>query len=82
MFKKVLTGIIRVYQRFVSPDTGLLRVFFPFGACRYHPTCSEYGYLSIKEHGVLVGSYYAIKRILRCNPLSDGGYDPIIKKRK
>lgn len=82
MFKKLLTSSIKAYQKTISPDTGILKVFFPFGACRYYPTCSEYGSQSIKEHGSVKGVYYAIKRILRCNPLSAGGYDPIIKKQK
>jgi len=82
MLKKLLTCTIKIYQKIISPDTGLLKVFFPFGACRYYPTCSEYGRQSIKEHGGIRGTFYTIKRILRCNPLSDGGYDPIIKKQK
>ncbi|MBL7021972.1 membrane protein insertion efficiency factor YidD [Patescibacteria group bacterium] len=80
MFKKISLYLIRGYQKLLSPDTGILKVLFPFGACRYYPTCSEYGHQSIKEHGTIKGIIYTIWRILRCNPLSKGGYDPIIKK--
>ena len=82
MLKKPFAGLIRIYQKTISPDTGLLKIFFPFGACRYYPTCSEYGRLSIKENGIIKGFIYTIYRVLRCNPLSKGGYDPIIKKEK
>jgi uncharacterized protein len=72
--------LIKIYQMIFSPDTGLVKSFYPFGVCRYYPTCSEYGRQSIQKYGVTMGSLYALGRILRCNPLSKGGYDPIIKK--
>lgn len=45
--------------------------------CRFHPSCSEYAAQSVLKHGVFVGVALGIRRILRCNPLSSGGYDPI-----
>jgi putative membrane protein insertion efficiency factor len=45
--------------------------------CRYHPTCSEYTAQCIHKHGVFAGIAYGIRRILRCNPFTSGGYDPI-----
>ena len=58
---------IRLYQRLVSP-------LFP-ASCKYHPTCSEYAALAIRERGVIVGGAMAVWRLLRCNPWSHGGVD-------
>ena len=80
MLKDLFANIIKIYQRTLSPDTGFMKIFFPYGACRYYPTCSEYGRQSVQEHGAIKGSGYAIRRVLCCNPLAKGGYDPIIKK--
>ena len=66
--KKVLLFLIDCYQK------------IPFSShkqCRFTPTCSEYAKESIETYGSLQGSYLAIKRILRCNPFSSYGYDPI-----
>ena len=60
---------IRFYQRFISP--ALPR------RCKYHPTCSEYAVQSIRTYGVLRGLVLAAWRLLRCNPWSHGGYDPV-----
>ena len=60
---------IRFYQRFISP--ALPR------RCKYHPTCSEYAVQSIRSYGVLKGLVLAAWRLLRCNPWSHGGYDPV-----
>lgn len=80
MFKKVFDKTIKIYQKTLSPDSGWLKGFFPKGVCRYYPTCSEYSRQSVCEHGLIRGGLYSIKRVLKCNPLSKGGYDPIIKK--
>ena len=48
--------------------------------CRYLPTCSEYSLESLKEHGIIKGSYLSIKRISHCHPLGGHGYDPVPKK--
>jgi uncharacterized protein len=58
---------IRLYQRLLSP-------LFP-ASCKYHPTCSEYAALAIREHGLLRGGAMASWRLLRCNPWSHGGVD-------
>jgi uncharacterized protein len=60
---------IRVYQRVISP--ALPR------RCRYHPTCSAYAVQAIGAYGILRGSVLAAWRLLRCNPFSLGGYDPV-----
>jgi uncharacterized protein len=46
-------------------------------ACRFQPTCSQYAVEAIKKHGFARGGWLAVKRIVRCNPLSEGGYDPV-----
>ena len=60
---------IRLYQRFISP--GLPR------RCKYEPTCSAYAAQAVREYGILRGLVLASWRLLRCNPWSHGGYDPI-----
>ena len=59
---------IRLYQRLVSP-------FLPANTCKYHPSCSEYAVLAIRDRGVLRGVPLAVWRLLRCNPWSHGGVD-------
>ncbi|WP_066645514.1 membrane protein insertion efficiency factor YidD [Christensenella timonensis] len=67
--KKVILALIRFYRRAISP---YLRP-----CCRYTPTCSQYAIEAVTKYGALKGSFLAIKRILRCNPLFPGGYDPV-----
>lgn len=71
--KYILIGCISVYQ--MLP----LRVH---DRCKYIPTCSNYAIEAINEYGCIKGLILAIKRIIRCNPLSKGGYDPLIKEKK
>ena len=65
-----LLVLIRVYQKFISPA-------LPGNTCRFYPSCSHYGYQAIYKFGVLKGLYLASKRIIRCNPFNEGGYDPV-----
>jgi uncharacterized protein len=67
--RAALIAPIRFYQRFISP--ALPR------RCKYHPTCSEYAVQAIRTYGVLRGLVLAVWRLLRCNPWSHGGYDPV-----
>ncbi len=69
LFKLLVINFIKIYQRFVSP-------FFP-SSCKFSPSCSKYGIEAINKYGVLKGSVLTVKRILKCNPWSKGGYDPI-----
>jgi putative membrane protein insertion efficiency factor len=64
-----LQRFIRGYQRFISPLLG--------NNCRYHPTCSHYAFEALERHGAIRGSWLAIKRIARCHPWHEGGYDPV-----
>jgi hypothetical protein len=66
-------ALIRLYQRRISP-------LLP-QRCRYHPTCSAYAVQAIETFGILRGCVLAAWRILRCNPFSHGGYDPIEAQR-
>lgn len=61
--------LIRFYQYAISP-------WLP-STCRYTPTCSSYSIQALKKHGILKGSFYAIRRILSCNPWGGHGYDPV-----
>ncbi len=63
------------YRRVISPDTGLLRAWFPFGCCRFYPSCSRYAEDSIVERGLLQALPLIVWRLLRCNPWSQGGVD-------
>jgi putative membrane protein insertion efficiency factor len=70
VLRRILLAPIRWYRRVLSP---MKRT----STCRYLPTCSEYAIESIETRGPVIGSLKAIWRILRCNPLFRGGYDPV-----
>lgn len=72
---KVSQKIIRIYQHTLSPDHGVLKVLYPYGCCRFYPTCSEYAYQAVGRYGVLRGGVLTMKRLGRCNPWSRGGID-------
>lgn len=73
VFKPYIKGffmrLIILYQKYLSKHT-----------CLYNPTCSEYTLRAINNHGVIIGLILGIWRILRCNPFSKGGYDPVPEK--
>ncbi|PIQ77399.1 membrane protein insertion efficiency factor YidD [Candidatus Peregrinibacteria bacterium CG11_big_fil_rev_8_21_14_0_20_46_8] len=75
--KQPFLGLIRLYQKTLSPDHGLLKGIFPAGFCKYSPSCSEYSYQAIEKHGVIMGLLKGLWRILRCNPFSKGGEDRV-----
>jgi len=68
--KRILIGLIKFYRTYLS---GLKKA----PTCKYIPTCSEYGIEAIEKYGALKGGILTIWRILRCNPFSKGGYDPV-----
>ena len=80
--KRLILGAIRYYQRTLSPDHGPMKFMWPNGYCKYQPSCSEYGYQSVDTHGVIIGVLLMQWRILRCNPWSKGGYDPVPEPKK
>jgi len=69
MMDGLIVGIIRFYQRRISPLTG--------PTCRFHPTCSQYTLQAVQKYGSLKGSWLGIRRIFRCHPFHPGGYDPV-----
>ncbi|MEK7615448.1 MAG: membrane protein insertion efficiency factor YidD [Patescibacteria group bacterium] len=71
---------IRIYQKTLSFDHGVFRYLYPDGFCRFHPTCSEYGYQAIERFGLFKGGWLATKRIVRCNPYANVGLDPVPPK--
>jgi len=73
MIARILIAPIRLYQRFISP-------LIP-PRCKYYPSCSQYAVEAIHVHGPLRGLGLAVWRLLRCNPLSDGGLDPVPPRR-
>ena len=70
--------IITFYQKTLSPDHSWVKAWYPAGFCRYHPTCSEYAKEAIVKKGAIVGIPMALWRVLRCNPWSKGGNDPVL----
>lgn len=80
-FNKIIRApflfLIRLYQRTLSPDHGFFKNRFPYGFCRFHPSCSEYNYQAIEKYGIFKGGALGLWRILRCNPWNPGGEDPV-----
>jgi len=73
LFKSIIGAffilLIRIYQYFLSPLLG--------AACRYTPSCSQYGVEAVKKHGAFKGGWLTLKRIARCNPWGGHGHDPV-----
>jgi putative membrane protein insertion efficiency factor len=71
--RTVVAAPIRLYRRLISPTLGR--------RCKYHPTCSAYALQAIRTYGILRGVVLAGWRLLRCNPWSHGGFDPVEQQR-
>ncbi|PID66001.1 MAG: membrane protein insertion efficiency factor YidD [Gammaproteobacteria bacterium] len=69
-----LIALIKLYKLLLSPIMG--------NACRFQPTCSTYSLEAIEKHGAIKGAYLMLKRIGRCQPLCQGGYDPVPEVKK
>jgi uncharacterized protein len=70
--KILLLALVKGYRQFISPLTP--------PSCRFMPTCSQYALEAIDRHGPLQGSWLTVKRIGRCHPFCEGGYDPVPPK--
>ena len=66
---KAVIRLILFYRKYISP--------LKKPCCRFYPTCSQYAISAVKKYGAFKGGFLAVKRILRCNPLFKGGYDPL-----
>ncbi len=69
MVKMILLFLIKFYRRCISP-------LFP-PCCRFYPTCSAYALEAVTKYGAAKGGWLALKRIVKCHPFNDGGYDPV-----
>lgn len=69
---KLLIGLIRIYQKLISP--------LKPPTCRFYPTCSHYGIEAVRRFGPFKGSWLTIKRLLKCHPFHPGGVDPVPEK--
>lgn len=72
--KRLLIVPIRLYQYCISPFLG--------PHCRFQPTCSQYAIEALERHGALMGSWFACRRLLRCHPFHQGGFDPVPPREK
>lgn len=81
IFSYLLIKTIHLYQKTLSPDHGLIKVFFTKPVCRYTPTCSEFAVQSLDSFGIKALPQI-IYRVLSCNPFSAGGYDPVATTSK
>ena len=67
--KKILVWVITFYRKFISP--------LKKPCCRFYPTCSDYSLQAVQKYGAFKGSWLAIKRISKCHPFHEGGFDPL-----
>lgn len=74
MLKRIVLLPVKLYRRFISP-------LFP-PCCRFQPTCSQYCLDAVEEWGIIRGLALSVWRVIRCNPWSRGGYDPVPKNKR
>ncbi len=74
--RTVFIVLISLYQKSLSPDHGLMKGFFPYGFCRFEPSCSQYTKERLAEEGLVIGGLKGIWQILRCNPWNRGNRLP------
>ena len=74
MIKKFIISMISFYRRKISPKTPAM--------CKFYPTCSQYAITAFERFGVVKGSALTLWRLIRCSPLTSGGYDPVPEKKE
>lgn len=74
MIERFLVGLIKVYRIAISPLLG--------NRCRFYPSCSAYAIEALEKHGAVKGTVLTMKRICRCHPLCEGGFDPVPEPHK
>lgn len=67
--RRLGAGLIRAYQRYVSPGLP--------ARCRFSPSCSQYTLEAVERYGLLKGSWLGFRRLIKCHPFHPGGYDPV-----
>ena len=72
---KIILFIIRLYQKTLSPDHGWFKYKYPYGYCKFYPTCSEYIYQAVEKKGVIKGLGIGFLRVMRCNPWNKNRID-------
>jgi putative membrane protein insertion efficiency factor len=78
VIKEIILKSIKFYQKTLSLDHGLFSFAKKSCGCRFYPSCSQYAYEAIEKYGVYKGGYLGLRRLLRCNPFSPGGMDPLV----
>lgn len=73
----IVIKLINFYQLTLSPDHSWLKVKYPYGYCRHYPSCSEYSKQAITKHGLIKGGWFAVKRVAKCNSLTEPKIDII-----
>ena len=69
--KKLILTLIKIYKKTLSPGN------FGINPCRFTPSCADYTYEAVEKYGAVKGTFLGVKRLVRCNPFSKGGYDPV-----
>jgi len=69
LLSRTMISVVKAYRYFLSPFFGQ--------HCRFHPSCSAYAIEAVERHGVVRGGWLTVRRLARCHPLNDGGFDPV-----
>ena len=70
--KKAIIFLLKIYKKLISPIISACGIH-----CKYYPTCSDYMVQAVEKYGIFKGGILGFKRLLKCNPFSKGGYDPL-----